>query len=120
MVRVVDNMKIYLVGGAVRDQIMGVVPNDKDYVVVDDAWELLENQLENIDIYPNPTDGIIVVEAPKLRQVSVFNALGQVMLNKAVCGDMVQLDLSGFENGLYWIKVLAQNGAMVRSFVISR
>lgn len=34
MVRVVGNMKIYLVGGAVRDQIMGVVPNDKDYVVV--------------------------------------------------------------------------------------
>lgn len=93
---------------------------DRDYVVVDDAWELPESQIKNLDIYPNPTDGILVVEAPKLRQVSVFNALGQVMLNKAVCGDMVQLDLSGFENGLYWIKVMAQNGAMVRSFVISR
>ena len=34
MARVVDNMKIYLVGGAVRDQIMGRVPNDRDYVVV--------------------------------------------------------------------------------------
>ena len=34
MVRVVDNMKIYLVGGAVRDQIMGRIPNDRDYVVV--------------------------------------------------------------------------------------
>ena len=93
---------------------------DRDYVVVDDAWELPENQLENLDIYPNPTDGLLVVEAPKLRQVSVFNALGQVMLNKAICGDMVQLDLSSFENGLYWIKVMTQNGAMVRSFVISR
>ena len=30
----VGNMKIYLVGGAVRDRIMGVVPNDRDYVVV--------------------------------------------------------------------------------------
>lgn len=27
-------MKIYLVGGAVRDKIMGVTPNDNDYVVV--------------------------------------------------------------------------------------
>lgn len=27
-------MKIYLVGGAVRDKLMGVVPNDRDYVVV--------------------------------------------------------------------------------------
>ena len=34
MIRIVGNMKIYLVGGAVRDQIMGVAPNDRDYVVV--------------------------------------------------------------------------------------
>ena len=27
-------MKVYLVGGAVRDRIMGVTPNDSDYVVV--------------------------------------------------------------------------------------
>lgn len=31
---VVYKMKIYLVGGAVRDRIMGIVPNDRDYVVV--------------------------------------------------------------------------------------
>ncbi len=27
-------MKVYLVGGAVRDKIMGITPNDRDYVVV--------------------------------------------------------------------------------------
>lgn len=30
----VVEMKIYLVGGAVRDKLLGVVPNDNDYVVV--------------------------------------------------------------------------------------
>lgn len=44
MVRVVGNMKIYLVGGAVRDQIMGVVPNDKDYVVVGATIEGMLNR----------------------------------------------------------------------------
>lgn len=29
-----EKMKIYLVGGAVRDRIMGITPNDNDYVVV--------------------------------------------------------------------------------------
>ena len=93
---------------------------DRDYVVVDDAWEIPENQIKNLDIYPNPTDGFLVVEASKMQQINVFNALGQIMLDKVVFGDMVQLDLSGFENGLYLIKVMAQDGAMVRSFVISR
>ena len=27
-------MKIYLVGGAVRDKILGILVNDKDYLVV--------------------------------------------------------------------------------------
>ena len=27
-------MKIYLVGGAVRDQLLGLIPKDRDYVVV--------------------------------------------------------------------------------------
>jgi len=32
-------MKIYLVGGAVRDQIMGLSVKDKDYVVVGSSSE---------------------------------------------------------------------------------
>ncbi|MFM8490520.1 MAG: multifunctional CCA tRNA nucleotidyl transferase/2'3'-cyclic phosphodiesterase/2'nucleotidase/phosphatase, partial [Candidatus Methylopumilus sp.] len=34
-------MKIYLVGGAVRDQIMGLPVKDKDYVVVGSTSEEL-------------------------------------------------------------------------------
>lgn len=36
-------MKVYLVGGAVRDKIMGITPNDRDYVVV---GATLEEMLE--------------------------------------------------------------------------
>jgi len=35
----VVEMKIYLVGGAVRDKLLGVVPNDNDYVVVGSSIE---------------------------------------------------------------------------------
>ena len=37
-------MKIYLVGGAVRDRIMGIIPNDNDYVVV---GATIEDMLSN-------------------------------------------------------------------------
>ena len=52
--------------------------------------------------------------------VVVYNALGQALLNKEVSSDVLQLDLSDFENGLYWIKVMAQNGIVVKPFVLSR
>lgn len=33
------NMKIYLVGGAVRDKVMGLEPKDKDYVVIGATYQ---------------------------------------------------------------------------------
>jgi hypothetical protein len=93
---------------------------DRDYVMVDDAWELPENQTENIDVYPNPTSGQITIEMEGMQKVVVYNTLGQALLNKETSGNVLQLDLSGFENGLYWLHVSSQNKVATRRFVLSR
>ena len=79
-----------------------------------------EYQALDFKLYPNPTSGQITIAWEGMQKVVVYNALGQALLNKETSGDMLQLDLSGFENGLYWIKVMAQNGTAIRSFIISR
>ena len=71
-------------------------------------------------LYPNPTSGLITIELEGLQKVMVYNALGQVLLNKEANSDALQVDLSGFEDGLYWVKVMTQNGTAVKPFVISR
>ena len=92
---------------------------DQNYVAIDltatDEYQALDFRL-----YPNPTSGQITIEQEGMQKVVVYNALGQALLSKEASGDVLQLDLSGFENGLYWIKVMAQSGTAVRSFVISR
>ena len=93
---------------------------DRDYVMVDDAWDVFENQMENLSVYPNPTDGQLVVEAFKLRQVSVFNALGQCVMAMDVDADVARLDLSELGNGVYLLRVFTQNGTTTRRFVVSR
>lgn len=50
----------------------------------------------------------------------IYNALGQTMLTKEVSSDVLQLDLSRFEDGLYWIKVMVQGEVVTRRFVLSR
>ena len=93
-------------------------PN-QNYVAIDlTATE--EYQALDFKLYPNPTSGQITIAWEGMQKVVVYNALGQALLNKETSGDMLQLDLSGFENGLYWIKVMAQNGTAIRSFIISR
>ena len=88
--------------------------------VVIDLMATDEHHAASLQLYPNPTNGCITIEQEGMQKVMVYNAMGQVLLNKETSSDVLQLDLSSFENGLYWIKVLAQNGTAVRSFVISR
>jgi len=92
---------------------------EMNYIVID-LTSTDENQTLDFKLYPNPTTGPITIALEGIQKVVVYNALGQAVLNKETNGDMLQLDLSCFENGLYWVKVMAQNGVETRPFVLSR
>ena len=89
------------------------------YIVID-LTSTDENQALDFKLYPNPTSAQITIALEGMQKVVVYNTLGQALLHKETNGDVLQLDLSGFENGLYWVKVMAQSGTVTRSFVISR
>ena len=93
---------------------------DRDYVMVDDAWETPENQKGALKVYPNPTYGQLMVEASGMSQISVFNAIGQCVMALEVDADALRLDLSGFQNGVYLLRVLTDSGLMTSRFVVSR
>lgn len=99
----------------------GATLNDPElhYIVID-LTSTNENQTLDFELYPNPTSGQITIALEGLQKVVVYNTLGQALLNKEASSDVLQLDLSGFENGLYWVKVTAQDGTTVKSFIISR
>jgi hypothetical protein len=65
-----------------------------------------------INVYPNPTKGNLSVNLPansgKGITISVTNAIGKVVLqNKVVDSSTgLDLDLSGFDNGVYFVKVI--------------
>ena len=92
---------------------------DQNYVAID-LTATDEYQVLDFSLYPNPTSGQITIEMEGMQKVVVYNALGQALLNKETNDDLLQLDLSGFENGLYWIKVMAQGEVVTRRFILSR
>ena len=92
---------------------------EQNYVAID-LTSTDENQALNFKLYPNPTSGQITVTLEGLQKVVVYNTLGQILFNKEVNSDLLQLDLSGFGNGLYWIKVMAQDWMAVNPIIISR
>ena len=90
-----------------------------DYVAID-ITSTDENHELDFNLYPNPTSGPITIALEGMQKVVVYNTLGQALLNKETNGDVLQLDLSGFENGLYWVKVMSQNGVSTQPVVLSR
>ena len=83
-------------------------PTEK-FVAVDDAWKVNENNLSP-SVYPNPTDGKIVISGQKMSQIAVFDAFGKNVFVFDCNTDEIQIDLSHCADGLYLLRVVSQNG----------
>ena len=73
-----------------------------------------------VKIYPNPTEGRLTVEAEALRQLTVFNPMGQMVLQKEVVGNQATVDLQGVAAGLYLLRVATENGTIMKQVSIVR
>ena len=73
--------------------------------------------LQETNIYPNPTDSKVFIEAEGLRQVRVFNMIGQEVLNQAVDGDRFVLDLSEQPQGCYFIETKTEQGSTTKKIM---
>ena len=61
-------------------------------------------------VYPNPTCGIVKIEADNIRNISIFNTLGQNVFETSASGDVFEYDFRNQEAGVYFIKVETQKG----------
>ncbi len=61
-------------------------------------------------VYPNPTDGMIKVEAENMRSISIFNMLGERVFEGSANGDTFEYDFSDQKAGMYFIKVKTTKG----------
>lgn len=101
------------------DFAASLVHPDRDYVMVDDAWNVSESQVEAVELYPNPTDGRFTIRACGMQQVSLFNALGQRILTLQLDADSLTLDLSSYDSGVYLLQITTPNGIVSRRLVVS-
>ena len=68
----------------------------------------------NVGVYPNPTTGIVNINAEGIKNIVVMNALGQKVLETIEN----QIDLSQFGNGLFMLKIETENGLSMQRIII--
>ena len=74
----------------------------------------------SMKVYPNPTKNVVTVEAEGMTEVSVYNTLGQCMLQKEVAGDQATIDLQHVSEGLYLLRVKTENGTISKRIAVAR
>ena len=69
---------------------------------------------DGIDVYPNPTTGVVFVNAEGIKNIVVINSLGQI-----VCETIEnKIDLSQFGNGLLMLRIETENGINVQRIMV--
>ncbi len=70
----------------------------------------------SLTVYPNPTIEVITVQLTGYFEYTIFNALGQVLIN----GNAVnteEIDLSEYENGTYYIRLIQNDESSLINIV---
>jgi hypothetical protein len=62
-----------------------------------------------VTIYPNPNNGVFIIELNATTQVSITSILGDVLLNTTLNTGKQTLDIQNRANGIYFVKLI-QNG----------
>ncbi|MBN4065710.1 M4 family metallopeptidase [Candidatus Amoebophilus asiaticus] len=75
-----------------------------------------------VQIYPNPSSGKITIEIPGQAwddaEIVIYNILGELMLTKKILSAQLELDLSNYPPGIYFVEVVVEQDAVIKKFVL--
>lgn len=82
---------------------------------------------KNVTVFPNPTSGLVNIAAILTEKtnltVTVTNALGQTLINNKyneISNELLSLDLSNLNNGVYFVTVSNGTDKMVQRMVLNK
>lgn len=76
-----------------------------------------------LQLYPNPSTGQIKIVAGNIEnaQIAIYNAVGQRIISKNVDMNVeTEVNLSGYDNGIYIIQLIGDNHREVKKVILSR
>lgn len=81
--------------------------------------------IENINgfmanIYPNPTNDIvnIILEKGSLKKIELYSLTGTLLFKKELKSEKYALDLSDYNSGIYYLKVINQDDNLVYTRIL--
>ena len=73
----------------------------------------------SVTVFPNPTSGLVQIKNGEWRMenVEVYDAYGKLLNTMNVNDHTVNLDLSGYAKGTYFVRVTTERGVVTKRVV---
>lgn len=72
------------------------------------------------NVYPNPTNGYVKIEAENIKHICISNMLGQVIYEGKASGNAFEYDFSRQGSGLYLIKIETASGVALKKVSVAQ
>lgn len=70
-------------------------------VIVSEEVGIIEETTEDVNVYPNPTSGLLNIKSNNIVSYSLVDLTGRTILNENTSSDYLTIDLSVYSNGNY-------------------
>ena len=72
-----------------------------------------------VSVFPNPVKDVMTIQAnTNIKEIQVYNATGQVVINQTVNAKTITINTSGLTTGIYNLKAILDNGTINKKVVI--
>lgn len=69
-------------------------------------------------VYPNPTSGIVKMEAENLKNISIYNVSEQLIYETPSTGDIFEYDFGKHGTGVYLVRIETEKGAVTQKVTV--
>jgi hypothetical protein len=97
---------------------LGIVYVDNIYLHKNTVLSTDSFAVSKVKLYPNPTSNVLNIESEgTIQNISIFNILGQEVVNKLTNESSVRLDVSGLNAGVYVVKTIIDGNVSSTKFI---
>ena len=92
------------------------ITSDRNLVANFVSTEGVEELSSSFRLYPNPVNDKLIIETEvEIKEVVVYDAFGRQQL--AVSGQQSAVSVTNLNSGVYFVKVVTNDGEVVKTFV---
>ena len=93
-----------------------------DDISITDATGVEENNVNlHVMVMPNPAiDQFTILTSENGSMITISNALGMIVYNQKINDNKTVINTSGFQSGIYFVKVETQNGIQLQKIMINK